>query len=255
MPNAFTPTCQRPRLGRRAKINASDRRRRANAKQRTLPFTADALALAAAFGKSVSFPDLDYALFYRTAAEEALRREEHDPTETVSLAMRHFLASLLRLDREPPRSAEWCAKCARNAVREVILARVRVARWRREVARSILIGRIRHGDAEDDAGDDLCPAVATPGTDQVMMDWDALRTLPPIDRRLLIAYLRHVTALTPGRVRDVAGKGLDHNARESLSSFAQDFLGLKKAQAWIHAKRVIEAIRDGLYLADWRLPS
>lgn len=64
-----------------------------------------------------------------------------------------------------------------------------------------------------------------------------------------------VTALTPGRVRDVAGKGLDHNARESLSSFAQDFLGLKKAQAWIHAKRVIEAIRDGLYLADWRLPS
>ena len=255
MPNAFTPTCQRPRLGRRAKTNARDRRRRANAKQRALPFAADALALAAAFGEPVTFPDLDYALFYRAATEEAHRREEHDPTETVSLAMRRFLAVLIRLDGEPPRAPEWCAKCARNAVREVILARVRVARWRREVARSVLIGHIRHEDTEEDAGDDLAPAVATPGTDQIMMDWDALRALPVIDRRLLIAYLRHVAACTPARVREVAGKGLDHNAQESLSSFAQDFLGLKKAQAWIHAKRVIEAIRDGLYLADWRLPS
>ena len=52
-----------------------------------------------------------------------------------------------------------------------------------------------------------------------------------VDRRLLIAYLRHVTALTPARVREVAGKGLDHNARESLSSFAQDCVPRPFSQA------------------------
>lgn len=200
---------------------------------RPLLFEADALAIAAAFGKPLDFPPLDYAQFYRAAWDCALKLKVRDPSETVSQAMRLFLNKLAR--HPEPMDSALVAWEARRLVRYV--EAYNACRWR-QCRTAALSACFPLGDKSDDAPE----AVA-----EIIMDWDALKRLTPDERHLALSYLRWLASTIPADAIDLCSGGTDYNANISISRFARDTMGLSKSNAWIHAKRVIAAFREGLY--------
>lgn len=220
-------------------------RRRANAARqrnawahrlrvRPQQFEADTLALAAAFGKSVAFPEVDYTAAYRAAWSEALALDVRDPSETVSQAIRNFLVRVVRYGVVEMDVAlvSWLA---RRAVRRVEAYNAARHRERRKVALDVAFPL---GDRSDGVPE---------ATREVVMDWDALRRLSPMERKLAADYLRWLTSTLPAAVHTLVSGGEEVNAAISISRFARDTTGLSKAVAWTHAKRVVQAFREGLY--------
>lgn len=197
-------------------------------------FEADALALAAAFGKPVDFPEVDYSAVYRAAWSEAYALKVRDPSETVSQAVRHFLVRLLRFGVARMDTALAVFE-VRRAVRNVEIYNAGLHRERRKVA---LDAVFPFGDRSDGS-----PEAAA----SVVMDWDALRRLSPMERKLAADYLRWLTSTLPAAVHTLVSGGEEANAAISISRFARDTTGLSKAVAWTHAKRVVQAFREGLY--------
>lgn len=197
-------------------------------------FEADALALAAAFGKPVDFPALDYATAYRAAWSEALALEVRDPSETVSQAIRLFLVRVVR-SGVVSMDVALVSWEARRAVRRVEAYNAGLHRERRKVA---LDAVFPFGDRSDGSPE---------ATREVVMDWDALRHLSPMERKLAADYLRWLTSTLPAAVHTLVSGGEEVNAAISISRFARDTTGLSKAVAWTHAKRVVQAFREGLY--------
>lgn len=197
-------------------------------------FEADTLALAAAFGKPVDFPAIDYAAAYRAAWSEALALEVRDPSETVSQAIRHFLVHVVRYGVVEMDVAlvSWEA---RRAVRRVEAYNAALHRERRKVALDVVFP---FGDRSDGVPE---------ATRAVAMDWDALRRLSPMERKLAADYLRWLTSTLPAAVHTLCSGGEEVNAAISISRFARDTTGLSKVVAWTHAKRVVQAFREGLY--------
>lgn len=220
-------------------------RRRANAARqrnawahrlrvRPQQFEADTLALAAAFGKFVAFPEADYAAAYRAAWSEALALEVRDPSETVSQAIRALLVHIVR-EGDAHMDTPLLVWMAKRAVRNVEAYNAARHRERRRVA---LCEAFPFGDRSD----------GLPEADaSVVMDWDALRRLSPMERKLAADYLRWLTSTLPAAVHTLYSGGEEANAAISISRFARDTTGLSKVVAWTHAKRVVQAFREGLY--------
>ena len=200
---------------------------------RPLLFEADALALAAAFGKPLEFPPIDYARFYRAAWDCALKLKVRDPSETVSQAMRFFLNKLAR--NPEMMDSNLVAWEARRFVRYV--ETYNADRWR-ERRTAALSACFPIGDKSENA---------PKATAEIVMDWDALKRLTPEERHLALSYLRWLTSTIPADAIALCSGGTDHNANISISRFARDTMGLSKSNAWIHAKRVVDAFREGLY--------
>lgn len=197
-------------------------------------FEADALALAAAFGKPVDFPALDYATAYRAAWSEALALEVRDPSETVSQAVRLFLNRLIRYG-EVEKDVALIAWEVRRDVRRVEAYNAALHRERRKVALDAVFPLGDRSDGSPEA------------TASVVMDWDALRRLSPMERKLAADYLRWLSSTLPAAVHTLCSGGEEANAAISISRFARDTTGLSKVVAWTHAKRVVQAFREGLY--------
>lgn len=197
-------------------------------------FEADTLALAAAFGKPVDFPALDYAAAYRAAWSEALALDVRDPSETVSQAIRLLLAHIVR-ERVAKMDTPLVIWLAKRAVRNVEIYNAGLHRERRKVA---LDAVFPFGDRSDGSPE---------ATREVVMDWDALRRLSPMERKLAADYLRWLTSTLPAAVHTLVSGGEDANAAISISRFARDTTGLSKVVAWTHAKRVVAAFSEGLY--------
>ena len=72
---------------------------------------------------------------------------------------------------------------------------------------------------------------------------------PPetMERKLAADYLRWLASTLPYAVHTLVSGGEEVNAAISISRFARDTTGLSKAVAWTHAKRVVQAFREGLY--------
>lgn len=221
---------QRRRATAKHNRNAWGRRGRI----RPLLFEADVIALAAAFGKSIAFPATDYAAVYRAAWAEALQADVRDPSETVSQAVRVFCAIAIRWGEahiDTPLAIWWVRRCVRN------VKRYNAARHseRRKVALEVAFPI---GDKSYDAPE----AERT-----VSMDWDALKRLSPMERKLAADYLRWLSSTSPATVHTLVSGGEEANMSVSISRFARDNTGLSTAVAWTHAKRVVQAFRDGLY--------
>ena len=201
---------------------------------RPLLFEADTLALAVAFGKFVAFPEADYAAAYRAAWSEALALEVRDPSETVSQAIRALLVHIVR-EGDAHVDTPLLVWMAKRAVRNVEAYNAARHRERRSVA---LCEAFPFGDRSD----------GLPEADaSVVMDWDALRRLSPMERKLAADYLRWLASTLPYAVHTLCSGGEEVNAAISISRFARDTTGLSKVVAWTHAKRVVQAFREGLY--------
>lgn len=200
---------------------------------RPLLFEADALALAAAFGKPIDFPAIDYDRFYRAAWDYALKIKVRDPSETVSQAMRVFLCQLVRNPEQL--DSNLVAWIARRTV--ITVETYNACRWK-ERRTAALSACFPLGDKSDNA-----PEAAS----EIAMDWDALKRLTTEERHLALSYLRWISSTVPADAIKLCSGGTDHNANISISRFARDTMGLSKSNAWIHAKRVIAAFREGLY--------
>lgn len=197
-------------------------------------FEADTLALAAAFGKPVDFPALDYSAAYRAAWAEAIKFNARDPSETVSQAIRLFLVRVVR-SGVASMDVALVSWLARLAVRRVEAYNAALHRERRKVALDVVFPL---GDRSDGVPE---------ATRAVAMDWDALRRLSPMERKLAADYLRWLASTLPAAVHTLCSGGEEVNAAISISRFARDTTGLSKVVAWTHAKRVIQAFREGLY--------
>lgn len=205
-------------------------------------FDADAIGLAAAFGGSVRWPDIDYAVIYAAALKEALRQEDRDPTELAHNAVQRLLSRIVQAsDRVVAGLAceAYLAAAARRAVRSELADRVRALRWQRELAQSFALDD--WGAPDEDGERFASPAPIS----AVIMDHDALKTLTAYDRKLLVGYLKWVAVV--GRVTVFANFGEEENAKISLRAYLLNVAGVPMGSCSRHAKSILRAIREGLY--------
>ncbi len=239
----------RPYAKRRESLWRSRKRSERRGAKTRRRFATDAIGLAAAFGKEVYWPELDYGYIYDQADKEARRIGVWDFSEVAHNAVNRLLSAIVTnpetyTGRDDGRA--FLARCARHAVWQEVFERFATQRFRRELATGFCF---RVEDDDEKERDFPC----TRGVTLLCFDRDALRALEPRQRKYLAEYLRWCSVT--GRVTRQAHFGENDNICICLKSFLRDQLGLPDGSCGRHARAILAAIKEGLYAIDERMPS